>query len=174
MKENDAKKPMATEITHFDRQKVIDELIIVVPEIREEYEEMVLYEQSVELSIEDIKELEEIAQMHNITADLNLPGDTIVFENVFVPQLILFVKENATDRLKVVFEWVESIVTTHEQSDDIQTLFWGSLCEPLVASHDIFFPQIFPFMGPRTLELCRMVRETYVLSEEVNNLLNNS
>ena len=64
--------------------EIINKMLLVAPELDVRYAKMIAWYNSVELSEQDSKELDEIRRMYSLDDEPN-PGLTIVFEELLVP-----------------------------------------------------------------------------------------
>jgi hypothetical protein len=155
---------------NFDAQQLLPELFERIPSFRETYLGFVQNWNPV-LSKKDKEELEHIVQLHNLPRqNYDLPGMTIVFENLLVPHLVELSKQNSSKQLSNAMDWIEQLAIN--EHFEVRNLVAGSVCVPLLTTHSGSFNDILPFTGKETIALCKMVSTGYRLSEDVRKLLN--
>ena len=154
---------------------LIPELLQNIPEIQTEYLEMLLeYRDGAEkLSEQDIQELRDIRIMHNIPeSDLNTPGISLVFDALVTPLIVkLAVEKKSANRLSEIMEWIETLAKSEVL--DIHNLISVCTCESLITTYEDSLSGVFPFMGKRTRELCKLQFDEWRLSPETFELFKN-
>lgn len=158
--------------SNFDLQTIIPKLLANVPEIAQAYSELLQNEKmnAEKLSTEDISELNQIAEMHNLPKhDMNKPGVTIVFEQLLV-KFILELKQDkkSANRLKEIMDWIEKLANHPEFA--VRNLVAVSICEPFITVHESSLSYLVPLMGEKTKELCSMQFELFWVSDETKRL----
>lgn len=156
---------------NYDLQKVVPGLLSAVPELRASYLQLVREEETStqRLSPKDIEELNQIAELHDLPKrDLGKPGVTIVFEHLLLRFMLHLSEEYRFDRLREIMGWVEEL-TSHPEFA-VRNLVAGSICEPLITTHESTLPIFVPLMGKKTKELCTMQFELYLVSDETKKL----
>jgi|GEM_PF-2119071 len=158
--------------TNFNLQLIIPELLSNVPELEEAYIKMLDEEKSTAetLGKEDIRQLEQLAQLHNISGfDIRKPGVTIVFEQLLVRYIVDLSRDvRLHERLKLIIEWIETLANHPEFA--VRNLIAVSVCEPLITTYEDTLGYFVPFMGEKTKALCTMQFEQYLISDETKKL----
>lgn len=159
---------------NYDLQAVIPGLLSAVPELAPAYLQLQKEEQesAQRLSPKDIDELDQITKMHGLPKrDYNQPGVTIVFEQLLV-RFMLELTEKCTPlhrhRLKEIMDWVEELAGHAEFA--VRNLIAGSVCEPLITTHEANLRYFVPLMGEKTKALCTMQFEMYRINDETKRL----
>ncbi len=83
-------------------------------------------------------------------------GATILFESILVPFIVsLFDDEmNNRTRIQELMDWIEYLA--HQEDVNIRGGLVGvCVCEQVIGRYDDRLPQIFPYFGPKTKEICR-------------------
>jgi hypothetical protein len=150
-------------------QEVVPELISLVPEIKAKYVEMNTGFGS-NFTDKDVSELKQIEELHNIPGSKNSIGPTIVFENLLVPYVLeISDKGDNPVRLSEIMIWIEKL--SNSEVFEISNLVSGSFCEPLVASNQDKLPALYPSMGMKTKELCKLQLSSFIVSDATRRLL---
>jgi hypothetical protein len=150
-------------------QEVVPELISLVPEIKTKYVEMNADFGS-NFTAKDVSELQQIAELHNLSDSTKSIGPTIVFENLLVPY-VLEISSNGSNptRLLEIMTWIEKL--SNSGVFEISNLVSGSFCEPLVASNEDKLPALYPTMGIKTKELCKLQLSSFIVSDATRKML---
>jgi hypothetical protein len=150
-------------------QEVIPELISLVPEIKAKYIEMNTGFGS-DFTEQDIAELQQIEELHNLPNSTKSIGPSIIFENLLVPY-VLEISSNGSNpaRLSEIMNWIEKLSSSGVF--EISNLVSGSFCEPLVASNEDKLPTLYPSMGIKTKELCKMQLSSFIVSDATKKML---
>ncbi len=149
-------------------QEIVSDLLTLVPEIRAEYAEMNAGFGS-GFSEHDVDELQQLEETYERTNNTNSLGTTIVFENLLVPYVVDIVNTGKNSKkLSQLMDWIEALATN--PVFEVSNLVAGSFCEPLIASHQDELSLLYPFMGKRTKELCKMQFSRFIVSEEIKKM----
>ena len=149
-------------------QEIVSDLLTLVPEIRAEYAEMNAGFGS-GFSEHDVDELQQLEETYERTNNTNSLGTTIVFENLLVPYVVDIVSTGKNSKkLSQLMDWIEALATN--PMFEVSNLVAGSFCEPLIGSHQDELSLLYPFMGKRTKELCKMQFSRFIVSEEIKKM----
>lgn len=151
---------------------LVDELLKAVPELSQSYEKLKM-EYSTDLTKQDYQELDEIRKLHNIPySDPNLPGITIVFESLLCRYIFEdLVSPLDRNRIQQIFKWIEFIVVRGDSN--VLNLVGTSICEPILTTYERYFEDIYIFLGPQTILLCREYASDFKLRETTTEILRN-
>jgi hypothetical protein len=150
-------------------QEVVPELISLVPEIKAKYVEMNT-DFGKDFTAKDISELKQIEELHNLPNSKNSIGPSIVFENLLVPYILeISSKDSNPIRLSEIMVWIEKL--SNSEVFEVSNLVSGSFCEPLVASNEDKLPALYPLMGVKTKELCKLQLSSFIVSDATKKLL---
>ena len=149
-------------------QEIVSDLLTLVPEIRAEYAEMNAGFGS-GFSEHDVDELQQLEETYERTNNTNSLGTTIVFENLLVPYVVDIVSTGKNSKkLSQLMDWIEALATN--PMFEVSNLVAGSFCEPLIGSYQDELSLLYPFMGKRTKELCKMQFSRFIVSEEIKKM----
>ncbi len=152
---------------------VLPRLLIAVPEIRENYEEMLRENNSAHLlwTEQDSIDMHEINQLHGLSETVqSSPGLTLVMENLLIPFLItLTANPSQANRLADIMAWIEELASNSDFQ--VRNLISVTVCEALLTTYASHFDRIFPYMGKHTQNLCRMQLTDYKVDAGIRNLL---
>ena len=156
---------------HIDDQ-VMSHVLKAVPEIKTAYEKMRSDSaiSALQLTQEDIEELEAIWSEDAPLLRIEEPGIHIVFEDILVPFVVSLVSEpTKVERLKEVLAAIEELAVS--ETFYVSNAVCVSFCEPIVTNQQDKAPVIIPYMGEATLQLCRLQDKQFYLSAPVKHLL---
>ena len=156
----------------YDLQPLVLELLKSVPEVTSEYERMKAESEEAKQfwKEEDYAELDKITAMHGLPkTDYSKPGVTIVFEDLLLRFMLELIEDKKQlFRLKAIMDWIEQLANHQEFA--VRNLIAGSICEPLITTHESTLPHFVPLMGEKTKALCTMQFEIYRVSAETKKL----
>ncbi|MFN8444519.1 MAG: hypothetical protein U0175_27290 [Caldilineaceae bacterium] len=156
----------------YDLQPLVDELLLVVPELVAGYKNMEVESQNAKQywSKKDYEDLDSIAKMHGLPkSDYGKPGVTIVFEDLLVRFMLEIAEDKGqAQRLKPIMQWIEHLANHEEFA--VRNLIAVSVCEPLITTHQDKLHLFVPLMGEKTKSLCTMQFEMYNLWDETKRL----
>jgi len=158
--------------TNFNLQDIIPELLSNVPELEKAYMERLEEEKSdaETLSMEDIRQLEQISQIHNLgDFDVFKPGVTIVFEQLLAKFIIELSQDSQLHkRLESIMKWIETLAEHQEFA--VRNLIAVSVCEPFITKYEVHLERIVPLMGDQTKALCTMQFKQFQISAKTKAL----
>jgi hypothetical protein len=117
----------------------------------------------------DVDDLQQVQKLHDLQNEKGSLGSTIVFENLLVPY-VLKTSQDPTNSSKLAetMNWIESL--SNSDVFEVSNLVAGSFCEPLIASHEDELPLLYPSMGLKTKELCKMQFSRFVVTDETRKM----
>ena len=146
---------------------VVPQLLDIIPELNQNYDKMNEGFGS-KFSAAEIEELDKLDE------SLRLPkvkqrsiGTTIVFENLLVPYIVSLATSEDWTVLSKIMDWIEVLANG---IFEVSNLVAGSVCEPIIASNGNSILTIYPYMGKRTREFCKMQFSRFMVSDEVKQL----
>ena len=152
---------------------LVPALLVVVPEIKGEYEKMAeqsrqARERSTEVDHEVSKTL---ATMYSFPQkdEVDIVGHTIVLETLFVPFTMFLLENKRVSRLCELTDWVEDLVQTRIPT--VTDTIGVSVVEPWLTTYGAYFPKLFPYLGSFTKQLCREVATGFRLQPAVEGIL---
>ncbi len=149
-------------------QEIVPDLLTLVPEIRVEYAEMNA-EFSSSFSERDVDELQQLEETYELTNNTDSIDTTIVFENLLVPYVVDIASTGKNSKkLSQIMDWLEAL--SINPVFEVSNLVAGSFCEPLIGSHEDKLSLLYPFMGKKTKELCKMQFSRFIVSEETKKM----
>jgi hypothetical protein len=149
-------------------QKIVPDLLILVPEIRTEYAKMNAEFDNV-FSEKEVNELQELERAYELSSHTDSIGETIVFENLLVPYVLRIASTGENlNKLLEIMNWIEAL--SNSTVFEVSNLVAGSFCEPLIASNEDKLPLLYPLMGKRTRELCKMQFSRFIVSDEIRKM----
>lgn len=152
-------------------KEIVPELLSLVPDLKTKYAEMNA-DFGVSFTEKDLDDLQQIEKAHDLQVTTNSVGPSIVFENLFVPYLLGISGTNSNStKLSEIMNWVEELSSS--EVFEVSNLVAGSFCEPLLASHEDKLPALYPLMGKRTKELCRMQFSRFIVSDATKKMFDN-
>jgi hypothetical protein len=162
----------AKAMTRYDLQSLIPHLLEVVPEIRDEYEAMRKYaiESHPHWIDQDYEDMLRIAQIHNLPKKQHdEPGITLVVEDLLVPHIIKQALDTrSSSRLHEIMKWVEGLANS--DIFDVKNLVAASICQPMITTFEDELKHIYPYMGKKTKELCRIQLPYYNIRSKTKRL----
>ena len=97
-----------------------------------------------------------LEELHHIPLkDVRRLGATIVFESILVPFVMSLFEDETSHRKRIqeIINWVENLAH-HEDLRIRETLVGVCVCEQILDKYGEKLPQIYPYFGPRTKEIC--------------------
>lgn len=145
-------------------QEVVSQLMVLAPQLKGKYQELNTNFRR-NLSDQDLEESRLIEDLHGLQSNQGNIGVSVVFENLFIPCILeLANDQDKSTHLSEVMNWVESLANSDIFA--VSNLVAGSVCEPLIASHEDKLSNIFPYMGRKTRELCKMQFSRFIITNQ--------
>ena len=109
---------------------------------------------------------------HTSDDDERRLGATILFENLLAPVIMSLFEDEVGNkkRIQEIMDWIESLAY-HEDIRIRETLIGVCLCTKLLDQYGSKLPQTYPYLGPRTREICKDHAKRLNLAADVRQYL---
>lgn len=156
----------------YDLQELLSDLLEHVPELRSGYIQIKAEMAGIQFSEKDYQELEQLSEIYGFPMhEERLPGMTIVFEDLLIPQLVEFIEQGNYHRLEAVMKWIERLSASEHFA--VRNLVAVTICESFLSSYNKCFQTIFLYMGDKTKTICKMATEGLIIKDEIKQILKN-
>ncbi len=149
-------------------QELTSQLISLAPDLASKYATMNA-EFGSDFTDDDAAKLKEIDEIHSLQSQSKAVGTTVVFENLLVPYILeISAMDRDSEQLSKIMNWLEELSSSNVF--EISNLVAGSICEPLIASHEDKLAFLIPYMGTKMKELCKMQFSRFIVTEETKKM----